>query len=68
MKTVGADAFITSHISYHYFKISKIRQKFKHSPIIKKSRSKACDIILDASVKYESYPIKTVRGDAFYSY
>ena len=68
MKTVGVDAFITYYISYHYFKISKIRQKFKSDPIIKTSISKAYDIILDACVKYENYPIKNVREDAFYSF
>ena len=68
MKTVGVDAFITYYISYHYFKISKIRQKFKSDPIIKTSISKAYDIILDACVKYENYPIKTVREDTFYSF
>ena len=36
MKTVGADAFITYHILYHYFKLSKILQKFKNSLIGKK--------------------------------
>ena len=67
MKTVGEDAFITYHISYHYFKISKIRQIFKNGPIIKKSTSKEDDIILDVCVKYVNYPINTVE-DAFYSY
>ena len=26
------------------------------------------DIILDASMKFKNFPIKTVGGDAFYSY
>ena len=36
IKTVGEDAFYSYYILYHYFKISKIRQKFKNSPIVKK--------------------------------
>ena len=35
-KTVGVEAFYSYYILYHYFKISKIRQKFKNSPIVKK--------------------------------
>ena len=68
MKTVGADAFITYHTLYHYFKISKIRPKFKKGSIIKESTSKTYDIIINACVKYENYLIKTVGEDAFYSY
>ena len=52
--TEGSDAFITYHISYHYFKTSKIPQKFKTGPIIKESISKTYDIILDACMKYEN--------------
>ena len=36
MKTVGVDAFYSYYILYHYFKISKIRQKFKNGLIVKK--------------------------------
>ena len=68
IKTVGEDAFYSYYISYHYFKISKIRQKFKNSPIVKKSTSQVSDIILDACMKFENYLIKTVGEDAFYSY
>ena len=35
-KTVGEDAFCSKYISYNYFQISKIRQKFKNNPIVKK--------------------------------
>ena len=65
IKTVGEDAFYSYYISYHYFKISKIRQKFKNSPIVKKSTSQVTDIIVDACIKFESYPTKTVGGDRF---
>ena len=36
IKTVGVEAFYIYYILYHYFKISKIRQKFKNSLIVKK--------------------------------
>ena len=48
IKTVGVEAFYSYYILYHYFKISKIRQKFKNSPIVKKSTSQVGDIMLDA--------------------
>ena len=48
MKTVGADAFITYHISYHYFKISKIRKKFKNGPIIKKAQAMRISYLMPA--------------------
>ena len=67
-KTVGEDAFYSYYIPYHYFKISKIRQKFKNSAIVKKSTSQVSDIILDACIKFENYLNKTVGEDAFYSY
>ena len=68
MKTVGGDAFITYHILFHYFKISKISQKFKNSLIVKKITSQVSDIIVDARIQFENFPIKTVRDEAFYSY
>ena len=68
IKTVGVDAFYRHYVLYHYFKISKIRQKFKNNPIVKKSTSQVGDMILDACMKFENYPIKTVGVDAFYSY
>ena len=68
MKTVGEEAFYNYYILYHYFKISKIRQKFKNSPIIKKSTTQVSNIILDTCMQYENYPIKTVGEEAFYSY
>ena len=64
IKTVGEEAFYRYYILYHYFKISKFRQKFKNSPIVNKSTSHVSDIILDACIKFESYPTKTV-GERF---
>ena len=66
IKSVGEEAFYSYYILYHYFKISKIRQKFKNSPIIKKSTSQVSDIILDVCIKFESYPTKTVGEDMFW--
>ena len=68
IKTVGGDAFYSHYILYHYFKISKNRQKFKNSSMVKKSTSHMSDIILDACIKFQNYPIKTVGGDAFHSH
>ena len=39
IKTVGEDAFYSYCILYHIWKISKIRQKYKNSPIVKTSMS-----------------------------
>ena len=39
IKTVE-EAFYSYYILYHYFKISKIRQKFKNSPIVKKTQAR----------------------------
>ena len=36
--------------------------------MVKISTSQMSDIILDACMKFQNYPIKTVGGDAFYSY
>ena len=41
IKTVGVEAFYSYYILYDYFKISKIRQKFKNSPIVEKSTIQA---------------------------
>ena len=68
IKTVGEEAFYSYYILYHYFKISKIRQKFKNSPIVKKSTTQVSDIILDACINFESYPTKTVGEEALYSF
>ena len=69
IKIVGRDAFYSHYILYHYFKISKNRQKSKSSSMVKKKNtSQMSDIILDACMKFEDYPIKTVGGDAFYSH
>ena len=68
IKTVGGDAFYSHYILYHYFKISKNRQKIKNDSMVKKSTSQMRDIILDACMEFQNYPIKTVGGDAFYSY
>ena len=58
-------AFYSYYISYHYFKISKIRQ---NSPIVKKSTAQVSDIILEACMQYENHPIKIIWEEAFYSY
>ena len=64
MKTIGGQAFITYHILYHYIKISKICRKFKNSLIVKKkSTSQVSDIIVNACMQFENYPIKTVGED-----
>ena len=39
IKTVGEDAFYNYYILFHYFKISKIRHKFKNSWIVKKAQA-----------------------------
>ena len=49
-------------------KNSKIRQKYKNNPIVKRITSQVSDIILDVWMKFENYLIKTVGEDAFYSY
>ena len=49
-------------------KFQKIRQKFKNSPIVERSTTQMSDIIVNACMQYESYPIKTVGEEAFYSY
>ena len=67
IKIEGGDAFYSYYILYHYFKISKIRQKFKNSVIVKNSKSQVSDIILDGCMQLEKFPIKTVE-EAFYSY
>ena len=54
-------------VTIYYTIISKF-QKFKNSPIVKKSTSQVADIIHNASMKFENYPIITVREDAFFSY
>ena len=40
IKTVGEEAFYSYYILYHFFKISKIRQKFKNSSIVKKAQAR----------------------------
>ena len=67
MKTVE-DTFYSYYILYHYFKISKIRKKFKNSLIVKKSTSQVAHIIHNASIEFEHYPIITVGEDAFFIY
>ena len=68
MKTVGEEAFIIYHILYTYIKISKIGQKFRNSLIVKKSTSQLSDIIVNACMQFENFPIKTVGVEAFYSF
>ena len=56
------------YMLYHYFKISKIGQKFKNCPIVKKSTGQVADIIHNPSMDFEHYPRITVGEDAFFSY
>ena len=48
--------------------ISKFQKFAKNSPIVKKSTSQLCNIILEACMQYETHPIKTVGEESFYSY
>ena len=73
MKTIRFKLWEKRHITVTIYytiisKFQKIRQKFKNSPIVKKSITQVSDIILDACMQNESYPIKTVGAGAFYSY
>ena len=54
---------------YHTI-ISKFQnfKKFKNSPIVKKSTSQVSNIMLDACMQFENYPMKTVGEEAFYNY
>ena len=47
--------------------ISKFQnfKKLKNSPIVKKSTSQVSDIMLDACMQFENYPIKTVGEEVF---
>ena len=65
MKTAGGDAFITYHILYNYFKISKIRQRFKNRPIVNKSITQVGDNILNGCKNFKRYLTNTVGGDRF---
>ena len=67
-KTVGEDAYYSYYISYNYFKISKIRQKIKKYSDRQKSTNQVSDIMLDACMQFENYPMKTVGEEAFYNY
>ena len=40
IKTVGGDAFYSYYTLYNYFKNFKIRQKYKNSPIVKKTQAR----------------------------
>ena len=58
-------------VTIYYTIISKFQKIAKNSKIVrwsKKSTSQMSDIILDACMKFQNYPIKTVGGDAFYSH
>ena len=58
-------------VTIYYNIISKFQKIAKNSKIVwwtKKRTSQVSDIILDACMKFQNYPIKTVGGDAFYSY
>ena len=61
MKTVERDDL--THTIYYTF-ISKIRQKFKNNLVVKKI-SQMSDVIVNACMRFENFPIKTVREEAF---
>ena len=67
IKSVGGDAFYSYYILYHYF-LTKKKNRHKYSLIVKRSTSQVSDIILDACMQFENYPITTVGEEAFYSY
>ena len=54
---------------YHTI-ISKFQnlKKIKNSPIVIKNTSQVSDIMLDACMQFENYPMKTVGEEAFYNY
>ena len=54
-------------LTIYYTIISKML-KYNNNPIVKRSKTKADDIILDACMAFESYRIKTVGEDAVYTY
>ena len=68
IKTDGEEPFYIYYIIHHYFKTSKIRQKFKNSPIVNKTTSQLRNVILNACMQFENYLIKTIGEEAFYSY
>ena len=57
-------------VTIYYNIISKFQKMAKNSKIVQPSKKKCqvSDTILDACMKFQNYPIKTVGGDAFYSY
>ena len=57
-------------VTIYYNIISKFQKIDENSKslMVKKSTSQVSDIILDTCMKFQNYPIKTVGGDAFYSY
>ena len=55
IKTFGEMHFT---VTIYYTIISKIRQKFKNSAIVKESTSHVSDIILDGCMQLENFPIK----------
>ena len=52
-------------VTIYYIIISKIRQKIKNSPIVKRSTSQISNIMLDACMQFESYSIETVGEEAY---
>ena len=58
-------------VTLYYNIISKFQKIAKNTKMVrsvKNSTSQVSDIILDTCMKFQNYPIKTVGGDAFYSY
>ena len=62
MKTVrGAALSLTIYYTI-ISKNSKIRKKYKNGSIVKRSTDQAADIIPDACLKLENYPIKLLEN------
>ena len=63
IKTVGEDAFYSNYIGpiiTLFQNLNKSQKKFKNSPTVKISKGQVSDIIFDACMKFQNYPIKTV--------
>ena len=58
-------------LTIYYTTISKFQKFAQNTKIVwssKRSTSQVSDIILDACMQFENYPITTVGEEAFYSY
>ena len=68
-ETIEWKLYEVMHLSHTiYYTIISIFKKFKTVRLAKKNKSQADDIIPDACMQFEKFPIKTVGEEAFYSY